>query len=528
MKYIIVMSLLLMTNAIQAQSNKEIKIAEAKLQVQEQKLALYNKEKLGFQFSKGHIILGQYINKSVKKLQNEDLDSCSQIRLGFWEDCLLAYTAGSSDLVSSDNIKTSSFTDIWNSLKTIKSIAVIKLQDCNQSIETLNANWNELKSIIESEWLTEVKVDNTLLSSFAKTNTNLKKLRSLQNVYNAYEGSASFSFSGNTVYETETRSNDQYNFNIGMNLDKGLYPGEFNFSGSLGLTVNGESFEESITNVDISYDRAVSTDDHPLMHEIFGFVSRSSNSYLDISQRYEAGAGYIINFFSQKLTPKGTEIKEMIDGMEVKSGPANAIVTCSSKLCTIIPNMSKIDTNDIKAINKHIAIGNAINRKKYAQWRSGLLLGAILEFEEITTPDSITLTSSENPESTKEIKSPFTFAHTIKPRFEIRPFIEGRFQDQFYFKLKPYFLIPLKWNEIYVEEEFDDGSSIKKLDIRMNLVASLSMVVDQVSIGVKFNYVRDNSPRYAYFNESGSPFSGVYLSPHSHLNTTISFGYTFN
>ena len=168
-----------------------------------------------------------------------------------------------------------------------------------------------------------------------------------------------------------------------------------------------------------------------------------------------------------------------------------------------------------------------MNRKRFAKWRGGLLVSFNIEFEEFTAPDSIQVARIDNSEEIKTISTPFQFSHTSIPRLELRPFIEGNFNDKFIFKIKPYIFLPAKLWE--TEKSFTNynGEEIKKYDIRYFVQSSITVRAHPVSVSISLNYQHDSLPRNNITLDETGQYGTFYETKQTHLFTRIGFGYSF-
>ncbi|MEL6924441.1 MAG: hypothetical protein AAFO94_10375 [Bacteroidota bacterium] len=139
-------------------------------------------------------------------------------------------------------------------------------------------------------------------------------------------GSAGFTFSGN-----ESELSNLYRVGVTGSMDGGAYPYEVDFSINVQTTIQNGNFQESLSDIDVSFDfhpiipdefkkkekklkdgTVITRVPDGLWMESYVFLKRFNNNFLGIQQRYEAGAGFVLNLYSTGLTEKGkTNLKQL-------------------------------------------------------------------------------------------------------------------------------------------------------------------------------------------------------------------------
>ncbi len=82
---------------------------------------------------------------------------------------------------------------------------------------------------------------------------------------------------------------DQYKVTAGLKLNRGTYPGEFKFDAEVDVRLQGGSFEQNVRDLFVAYDHWLAS-----WSEAYVFASQYSDSYMEIDQRYEVGAGVFL------------------------------------------------------------------------------------------------------------------------------------------------------------------------------------------------------------------------------------------
>ncbi len=85
---------------------------------------------------------------------------------------------------------------------------------------------------------------------------------------------------------------DQYKVTAGLKLNRGSYPGEFKFDAEVDVRLQGGSFEQNVRDLYVAYDHWLAP-----WSEAYVFASQFSDSYMEIDQRYEVGAGVFVGSY---------------------------------------------------------------------------------------------------------------------------------------------------------------------------------------------------------------------------------------
>jgi hypothetical protein len=119
-----------------------------------------------------------------------------------------------------------------------------------------------------------------------------------------FQGDDSRAYGGPAGSSESAAQNDpsRYQLNLGLNLRRGTYPGEFKFDAGLNVTLEGSALKQSVREILVAYD-------HWLTRWVEGFVfgSQFTDSYMRIDQRYEVGTGVFVGgyfFANPAVDPK--------------------------------------------------------------------------------------------------------------------------------------------------------------------------------------------------------------------------------
>lgn len=88
---------------------------------------------------------------------------------------------------------------------------------------------------------------------------------------------------------TEGESEKQYRVDLGFSLGQGSYPQQFSFTSGAGVRFEEGALEEEVSSLALHYDRYLA----PLLPRFEGwvFAIRSTDSFLQIEERYDVGVG---------------------------------------------------------------------------------------------------------------------------------------------------------------------------------------------------------------------------------------------
>lgn len=328
--------------------------------------------------------------------------------------------------------------------------------------------------------------------------------------YEAYEaqesklnGRVQFGFTGNASEYTNI-----YRISAGMKIDHGMYPYQLDMSSSFQtLIANGES-QENLSDIDISFDY------HPkvgngLWLEHYVLLKRFNNTYLGIDQRYEAGTGLVLNWYStSSLTPTGQNNADQLASLPAYKMQGNNLWACYDDACRISganTYLSPIDVNHIENVRWRYSRSNI---KSHAKLRLALLIGVYNETEQARVV---------HPQGSR------AFPTTNKLRWEVRPTLVYRPNDIYTLRLNPYFKFPLqKW---YDDVVYADGKIDRRVDKFYDLQARLTASISsRVQCSIVYRYLKDFAPK-RYYQDQG-PNAQLIVGQDAHSFYQLNFGFS--
>lgn len=346
--------------------------------------------------------------------------------------------------------------------------------------------------------------------------TALKFYRSFNEEETKLNGKSTFGFSGN-----ESELNNIFKINAGVQIDKGIYPYELDLKSNFQTLINNGEFQENVSDIDISLDY------HPkvgngLVLETYVFLSRFNNTYLGIEQRYEAGTGFVINFFTTRhLTSTGQSNKRNLDKLPDYKLVQGNVWKCYNEVCHRVSG----DQNTFSVTEDEIAFLDDIrynydkaNKKKYAKLRLALLAGIYYENEKARIEQQLMLNNGDSLYVEE-------FDATNKLRWELRPTLVLRPTDIFTIKLYPYFKLPLrKWMDVV---RFDENTVDERIDMFYDFQASITTkVTENISVNVNYRYLKDFAPKRSYqLDANNQPQLRVGQETNSFYSIDFSFGF---
>lgn len=367
-------------------------------------------------------------------------------------------------------------------------------------------------------------LDRSNFEKFYKDSLEIVEIHQLMDFLNSYlekeqnlNGSAGFSFSGN-----ENETSNLYVISVKGGMDKGSYPYELDFSLNAQTILQNGIFQENITDIDVSYDF------HPLIPEVgskteglwlenYVFFKRFNNNFLGIDQRYEVGAGFVINFYSKKkLTETGNINLQNLEKIPKYEIYGDDLSRCLEEcyLKESILGLTKSESDDIVKTREFYKRSNI---KQYSKFRFGLLVGIYYEIEQANATNEL-LFDNVNTTITEE------FEVTNKLRWEIRPAIRWQPKDKFRLRINPFFKLPLgEVNSIVREGDLEDS----RYDYFMDLKISFEMVIEK-NFSISFNYrqIYDNAAKRKYLQQSDGTFI-LLEGQQRHSNYGVSFNFGF-
>lgn len=341
--------------------------------------------------------------------------------------------------------------------------------------------------------------EKTVIEDFWKS---IKFLDKYERDQTKFKGDVSFGLNGDNA-----DNQDQLKLNSGIKITRGIYPGELEFSSNLGVVINNKKFNEDVSNIYLAYDYHPKVWDSLAM-ENFAFLSRVTDGFLGVQQRYEVGVGTIFAFWSKKLTKKGKVEESSLKIIDYDKTKFNAksgiwgICDKSNSHCLIHLN-KELKSGDIENLEKAKHETNLSIRKLFSKFRGGILIGILFETEKVRYTDSI---SFVDPISTlKSRKSvPVDFDVTQKLRWQIRPTLDFKPSDSWSLKFRPYFKLPMPWR--WYEYEVN-GNGDKRFDYRIDLFTTLSIKLAEpspnktVALDFVYNLFYDNAPQRILLND---------------------------
>jgi hypothetical protein len=309
--------------------------------------------------------------------------------------------------------------------------------------------------------------DSTFLKEIKDFKTSLKDAIEYKDK-KSFSGNVQFGFNGES-----TRDEDVGLFNVygGINLKWDLYPGELDLNTHFGINFTNGEIQQNLSNIDISYDHMHTNLGDGLLLENYFYIKRSTDAYLGIDQRYEVGAGIIVNhWFNRFVDPKkGT--------FPIGYGKKSDINTWNNLLQ---PRLSDVN---FQGFQSDFEEGYNKFKKSDSKLRLALLTGAYFELEQTSVNDSIDLKA------------------TNKFRWVIRPTIDIKLNEGWRFSLRPFIKMgmPWSWTETFIAE---DGQNSSRTDYTIDFTAKVStqLLSQRIRIDLIYNLMFDNSPPRAFVN----------------------------
>lgn len=360
--------------------------------------------------------------------------------------------------------------------------------------------------------------------SYKKDSMEIVEINDLLQFYHKYltdehrlNGKAGFSFSGN-----ENDINNLFRMGVNGSIDKGAYPYDVDFDLNILTTIQNGVFQENLSDIDVSFDfhpyiPKVDSKDDGLWLENYVFIKRFNNNFLGIQQRYEAGAGFIFNFYSKKnLTKRGQSNIAQLAKMPSYEGFDGDLKRCLEG-CFTKESVLNISNDEIDAIVHTRERYKRSNFKKYSKFRLGLLLGLYYELENSVARNIIPLNGI--PTLVEE-----DFAATNRLRWEARPSFVWQPKDNYKLKIYPYFKMPLgQYYSTVTQGDLVDS----RYDYFIDIVSSLSIKIEKnFSISLNYRRLYDNAPKRKYIEQDDRSFI-LLVGQQTNSNYSISFNFGF-
>lgn len=325
----------------------------------------------------------------------------------------------------------------------------------------------------------------------------LKYLKEQEQKEKKFNGAAQFGFAGD-----QTNAASLYKINGGIAVNRGYYPDKFEFATDMGLVINNGTFRENVSNVFITYDHSLPKGDS-LFLENYMVMSRFSDEFLGIEQRYELGGGFILALWSKKLTPAGNAEMNRLHKTNLLPPEAgsDSVRLCVNGQCANLKRANP-KNNDAELVYRARQQAKVALRKKYNRFRLALLSGLIVEAEKVSASDSL-LTVSGKQNFTQSYNA------SLHLRWEMRPTIDVKPSDNWSFKVRPYFKLPMPW-EWYSTVISSNGYTSKAIDYRLDVQTNLTIKLadwfnKQASVDIQYRVLYDNAPRRSFLDPSLSP-----------------------
>ncbi|MBK9109782.1 MAG: hypothetical protein IPM92_15780 [Saprospiraceae bacterium] len=366
------------------------------------------------------------------------------------------------------------------------------------------------------------KEDSTVLE---ETQLLLEDLHGFMEEEHRLNGNGKFAFSG---YETQTRN--LFRVEAGISMDKGVYPYELDFSTSLQTQLKDGTFQENVSDIDISFDfhpiipdpakrkrkyeekikelqeemtkpgvyveeyqRLITkyqakmeeqSSSNGLWLENYVYAKRFSDDYLGIDNNYSIGGGFIFSLFSKALTDKGISNRDEMNRKPSYEMHGNDLIRCLQS-CMPIHNAFQLSASDLEIISKARSRYLSSNRKQYSKFRFSILLGAFYELEKTTLNQTIKFNNIDTSISN-------SFEPTNSFRWEVRPGIVWKPKDKYKFKLYTFINFPFE----NLNSSVTDGVLTDvRLDYFMDVTTSFDIKIEEhFNIGIYYRMLYDNAP----------------------------------
>ncbi len=323
----------------------------------------------------------------------------------------------------------------------------------------------------------------------------MKNLRGYEQKQKELTGKAGFGFENN-----QTRTDKLFNLNAGIQVGRGIYPGEFTFTTKVDLTVRNGKFQENVSDIFLSYDY-FPLQKNQMWLENFVFLNRFKDEFIGIEQRYEVGGGAIFEFWDKKhLTDDGVGKRK--DMMPDTSGKTFLDAPWWSSMHGVCKkhDLKGPGSGDSLLLQAAHRRTDAALVTQYTRFRMGMLIGIYMESEQGTAADSVQLPAGRMFFTREPL-------NTIKTRWELRPTIVIRSHKRMEITLKPYFKFPMPWawNET-VRSNNPDVSDTRfdfHLDVRSEIRFTLTddQQNKKITIGLEHRVLYDKSPPRVYLND---------------------------
>ncbi len=290
----------------------------------------------------------------------------------------------------------------------------------------------------------------------------LAQLRTEEDRQRSLNADISFGFSGDDAGDRSL-----YKLSTGITLSRGDFPSQFSVESKLGMQIRDGSLQEDVTTLHINYDYYVSR-----ALEYFTFIDRFTDSFLNISQRYEIGFGArIAGSFGEMSGTTQTETsvdatRRTLDRMR-SAGMGSGINPAA-----LTP--SEIERYDGAAQDLIEAV-----RVRESRVIAGLAASIFAEVERADL-SLVSVPLVAQPGVADEIRSNLILAGTQRYRLSLRPTLRLRPTRDISIRIFPYYKLPLSKPHRVVDEW-----GRRKLDYRRDIYSEIAWSVVQNERGVE-------------------------------------------
>ena len=357
-----------------------------------------------------------------------------------------------------------------------------------------------------------------------------------------------------------SQNTDLTQFSVSADISKGYFPGDLSFKSAVNIQVQNGQFVENLSDLTMTYDHHIGND---LNYEMYAFLKRSSNNFLNIDQRYEIGVGGVWNVilsgkdlqkFEKKFDDKITAISKQETTTEAKeaaikkaerirrkglrrrltkrglgnydkihafdisgeklTGGSNEdfLQLCNDTLCEK-PNFS-LETEEVAQFKK--GLNRSMNSviKHGTKVRVSLLAG--VNYESERTSDSLKVFRRDSIR--KESFAPVTLFRVV-----VAPIVKVII-DKVTLKSRCYFKVGISdsdYESVVKKDDFEDS----RVDMRIEWTNSATIAfTDKISLAGSLNYTHINAPRRQFYEQISGEM-GLYKAANRFLDFRLQLQY---